>query len=372
MARASSAALMPLCEALARLRDGLAPVSARAVPLAEAVGCVSADDVTAAIARPRTRTALRDGWAVASAEITGASPYAPILLQRAPSWLESGEALPEAADTLLPAEAVDLSGPLAEIVADAAPGDGTRPVAGDLAAGRTLIRAGERVSAPQALALAEAGLRDIPIRVPRIAVVLTGAGRRDGPEARAAALTWLVAGAGGRVSSVTEAPGAVVGLADTLRGLAADALLVVGGTGFGRTDGAADALARAGRLDGHGLALRPGETSGFGRVGAMPVLLLPGRPEAMLAAFLALGRPLLAGLTGAAPVPATTAILSRKLTSVIGLSEIVFVAPVEGGVTPLGGAELALARLLLARGAVLVPPEREGYPDGTPVEILPL
>jgi molybdopterin biosynthesis enzyme len=261
---------------------------------------------------------------------------------------------------------------MAEWVADAAPGDGTRPAAGDLAAGQTLIRAGERVSAPQALALAEAGLCDIAIRVPRIALVLTGAARRDGPEAREAALAWLVAGAGGKIASVTEAPHEVTALANTLRGIAADALLVVGGTGFGRADQAADALAAAGRLDGHGLALRPGETTGFGRIGAMPVLLLPGRPEAMLAAFLALGRPLLAGLTGAIGAPATVAPLSRKVTSAIGLSEIVFVAPVEGGVVPLGGAELALARLLLARGAILVPPEREGYPDGTPVEILPL
>ncbi|KAB1070833.1 molybdopterin-binding protein [Methylobacterium planeticum] len=386
MARASSAALMPLDEALARLRDGLAPVTPCILPLAEAVGRIAAATVTAAGPLPRGRSSLRDGWAAVAAEITGASPYAPVPLPRAPAWIEAGEALPPGHDTVLPAEAIAAAGPGAEAVSDAPAGDGTRPAGGDLAAGQELIGAGARVTALRALALAEAGLDTVAVRVPRVALVLTGAGRRAGPEARGAALAALVGRAGGRVASVADAAGGVADWADALAAAEADAILVVGGTGFGRADHAADALAAAGRLDGHGLALRPGETAGFGRIGATPVLLLPGRPEAMLAAFLALARPLLAVLAGARPEPARRATLRRKVTSGIGLSEIVFVAGTEEGapldaatpdvltpdVLPLGGAELALGRLLLARGAILVPPEREGYSEGTPVAILPL
>jgi molybdopterin molybdotransferase len=48
----------------------------------------------------------------------------------------------------------------------------------------------------------------------------------------------------------------------------ADIVLVIGGTGPGSDDHAAAALTEAGRLAIHGLALRPGETTGLGHTAA--------------------------------------------------------------------------------------------------------
>ncbi|MGX5777623.1 molybdopterin-binding protein, partial [Methylorubrum zatmanii] len=101
-----------------------------------------------------------------------------------------------------------------------------------------------------------------------------------------------------------------------------------------------------------------------------PVLLLPGRPEAALAAFLALGHPLLAALSGAREPPSRPAPLLRKIVSAIGLTEIVFVRRRAEGIEPLGGAGLPLRRLVEADGAVLVPPESEGYAEGSQVEVV--
>ncbi|WP_336488709.1 molybdopterin-binding protein [Methylobacterium nigriterrae] len=370
MRRPASSALMPLSEALSRLLDGVVPVAARAVASAAAIGRVAAETVEAASPVPALRVALRDGFAVTASEITGASSYGPVPLPRAPLWVEAGEALPESADTVLPEEAIERSGPMTEAVADAPAGEGAGATGRDFTAGHRLIEAGARVRPLHALALASAGIVRIGIREPRIGLVLAGAERR-GPDAREAALRALVEAAGAIVTSVVPVPSEVEAIAGALAA-EADALLVVGGTGFGRRDRSAAALARAGALDVHGIALRPGETAGFGRVGAVPVLLLPGAPEAMLASFLTLGRPLLAALSGARPEPGRAAPLARKVASTIGLSEVVFVAPEGDAALPLGGAELALNRLMLARGAILVPPEREGYPEGTHVEIMKL
>jgi molybdopterin biosynthesis enzyme len=150
-------------------------------------------------------------------------------------------------------------------------------------------------------------------------------------------------------------------------------VFVIGGTGFGRTDCSAAALARAGTLALHGVALRPGETAGFGSVAGCPVLLLPGRPDAALAAFLALGRPLLGRLAGLAEPPARLSLpLSRKVSSALGLSEIVFLRRGAAGLEALGGSDIPLRRLLQVEGALLVPPDREGYPQGAAVEMMPV
>jgi molybdopterin biosynthesis enzyme len=77
-------------------------------------------------------------------------------------------------------------------------------------------------------------------------------------------------------------------------------------------------------------------------------------------------------LTGARPPEPATATLLRKVTAIIGVSDVVFVRRAAEGIEPLGGVDLALSRLAEADGAILVEPEREGYPEGATCEVLPL
>ncbi|GJD62886.1 molybdopterin-binding protein [Methylobacterium frigidaeris] len=361
--RASTAALMPLAEAVAALVALARPVAAVTVRAADAMGAVAAEDVAVAAGRPDTRTALRDGWAVKAAGIVGASSYAPVRLAHAPAWVEAGAPLPAGADALLPPEA---TGPdPRDIEAEAATGEGTRAPGAELPSGARLVAAGERVSALQAFALAAAGLAQVPVRRPRLRLLAAA------PDTLSPLLGAWIAARGAAVDSAVR-PAEAGALADTLRDPGADAVVVIGGTGPGRSDASAAALARAGRLHAHGIALRPGESAGFGEAAGRPVLLLPGRPDAALAAWLALGRPLLAALAGAGPDATHTVALTRKVVSVIGLTEVVFLHRSGAGAAPLGGAEIPLHRLVRADAALLVPPAREGYPAGTPVEVLPL
>jgi molybdopterin biosynthesis enzyme len=132
-------------------------------------------------------------------------------------------------------------------------------------------------------------------------------------------------------------------------------------------------LARAGRLEFHGVGLSPGETTAFGFVGARPVLLIPGRIDAALAAWLVIGRPWLARLSGRSEAETPVmAELSRKVVSALGIAEVVPVRVQDGAATPLASGYLSLAALSGADGWILVPAESEGYPAGTPVAVRPL
>lgn len=362
--RAPSAALTALSDALDLLRSLARPVTPRVIPLTAACGRIAAAAVPAPEDLPPTAIALRDGFAVEAATVGGASPYAPVMLARDPAWIEAGAPLPEGADALLSAEGLEGR----SAVAEAGAGDGIRAPGDDLSCGDGILGTGERITPLHLLALAAAGFDTVAVRRPQLRLVATGMPVRD---ALSPMLAALIERAGGTAENVTTAD-APESIAAAIRADGADAVLVLGGTGFGRTDRSAEGLAGAGRVLAHGLALRPGETAGIGAADGRPVLLLPGRPDAALAVFLTLGRPLIAALADAPAPPPRRAPLLRKVASGIGLSEIVYLRRRAGGVEPLGGADLPLRRLAEADGAVLVPPEREGYPEGTEIEVLPL
>lgn len=364
MTRAASAALMPLRDARVLLLDGLVPVAPRSLSLGAARGRIAAAAVAATQNLPAGLTALRDGYAVATALVGGAAPHAPVLLARPPPWIEAGEPLPPGTDAVLPPEGLDGR----FVVADLGPGEGTHGPGADLAAGAALLTAGERIGPGHILALAAIGHSAVAVRQPVLRLVATGTPQ---PDALSPALAALIAARGG-TAEIVAAPDDADAIAAAILGGGADAVCVIGGTGFGRTDRSAGALDRAGRVQAHGIALRPGESTGFGAAGGRPVLLLPGRCEGALAAFLALGAPLLAALSDQPESPLRSAPLRRKMVSVIGVSEIVFVRCHADGVEPLGSADLPLGRLARADGAVLVEPEREGYPEGTEVEVVDL
>jgi len=155
----------------------------------------------------------------------------------------------------------------------------------------------------------------------------------------------------------------------------ADIVLIIGGTGPGCDDVAAPALAAAGELAIHGIALRPGETSGLGRTAAgVPVVLLPGAPAACLWGYeLFAGRAIrrLGGRDPRLPYRSATMTTARKLVSTIGMTEI---CPVrcrpDRRVEPLASfAETGLMAAAGADGFVIVPEASEGYRQGAAVTV---
>jgi len=129
-------------------------------------------------------------------------------------------------------------------------------------------------------------------------------------------------------------------------------------------------LARLGQVEAHAIAVSPGETAAFGFAGAKPVLLVPGRLDAALAIWLLIGRRLVAKLAGGSIVDwPVTLPLKRKVTSTIGLTELVPVCCAGGVAEPLASGYLSLESLARSDGWIVVPAESEGFAAGTPVAV---
>jgi molybdopterin molybdotransferase len=355
--------LTPLHAILACIESRVAPVAPRRRPLVSAHGATLAEDVVSA-ERPQRAIALRDGFAVEAAAIADAGPYTPVPLTLIARRIDAGDALPSGTDAVAPLDTISLRGDRAEAIAAIAPGEGVLEAGGDAASSAVLRRAGARLRAIDVAAIAAAGIAEVSIRSPRIAVVRGSATRTPILDAAHGMLVHAIIRAGGCVSDPSGP------LEEALKDRGSDAVIVVGGTGSGRRDDAVQEVVRRGRLEAHGIAIGPGDTAAFGFVDARPVLLAPGRLDAALAVWLFIGRPLAATLAGGV-VDETPAIvpLRRKVTSTIGITELVPVDLREGMAEPFGAGYLSLTSLAHSDGWIAVPADSEGFTAGAEVAV---
>ena len=66
------------------------------------------------------------------------------------------------------------------------------------------------------------------------------------------------------------------------------------------------------------------------------------------------------------------ATLARKVTSTVGIAEVILLRRTGDAVEPLASGYLSLQSLARADGWMLVPAESEGYPAGTEIDMRPL
>src|SRR5215472_5274906 len=117
---------------LALIHSRVVPLTPRRVPNSQSLGAVLAEDVRTAECPPRP-IALRDGFAVAAAEVADAGPYAPMPLSLTARRIDTGGLLPRGTDAVAPLDAIALRGTRAEAIAAVAPGEGVLPAGGDSA-----------------------------------------------------------------------------------------------------------------------------------------------------------------------------------------------------------------------------------------------
>jgi molybdopterin biosynthesis enzyme len=357
--------LAPLPELFARL-DALArPIAPKNLEPAAAVGATLAANVAANAAWPAAPTALRDGWAVSADLVSDAGPYAPAPLSPAPAWVETGAPMPGGTDAVLPLDAVTVTTSGAEAHASAAPGDGVIAAGADATKGGILRRAGERLRPSDAAVLRAAGIASVSVRAPRIRIFSVGVPSR-GPKDSISPMIARAVEAEGGLAEVAQA----ASLESALLDRASDATITIGGTGSGRRDASVKTLARVGRVEIHGFGIAPGETAALGAVDGRPVLMLPGRLDAALAAFLVVGRRLIARLAGQSGDDCGTPVkLTRKITSTVGLAEVVLLHRVPDGAEPLASTLFTWSALARADGWTLVPPDSEGFAAGATIEM---
>jgi molybdopterin molybdotransferase len=358
------ARLTPVEAVRARIDALVKPIAPREVELSAALGRVLARDVAAG-PLPATAIALRDGWAVASDLTTDAGSYAPAPLGAA-TRIDAGQPLPAGADAVAPVDGVAIRNGRAEALVPVTPGEGVLPAAADCDPQRVAAGQGRRLGMADLAALAAAGIARVLVREPCIRLAWARGGRDGMLDATCGLIGRLIATAGATASGA-----AAESIDGALQDHNADAVVIVGGTGSGRNDASVSTLARVGRVEVHGVALSPGETAAFGMLGTRPVLLVPGRLDAALAVWLMLGRPMLALLCGATifEESTTTAVLTRKVASPLGMTELMPVRCRDRKAEPIASGYWPLQAMARADGWILVAADSEGYPAGAEVVV---
>jgi molybdopterin molybdotransferase len=352
--------LTPLDAALAAL-EGTEPVAPVELPLADALHGIAAE-MPLLPACPPHDIAVTDGYAFLSHDLVGASSYSPVPLAVTPVWVEAGNAMPENCNCVLESDSVDLSGPVPQVLAEATPGQGVRRAGSDIASGGTLMEAGERVTVRHLVMARAAGLARISVRRPRLRIVNIPGGSVT------AELIVESARAGGAEASIATAAGRDAGSIAAAFGSDCDLLLIVGGSGVGRTDAAVTALAAHGNVLAHGIALQPGRTSAVGRIGRTPVVVLPGAPDQALAAWLTLALPTIDRLSGRQSRDAVRLPLARKIASQVGIAEIVLLERSRDVWAALAAGDLSLAAIARAEAFLVIPGGSEGFAAGSLVD----
>jgi molybdopterin molybdotransferase len=337
--------LTPLDVALGSLLRGVEPVASRELPLAEALRCIAAE-MPPLGALPPNDIAASDGFALRARDLAGASSYTPLPLASSQVWVEAGDQMPEGCDCVLDADSVDQTGPIAQVLAEAIPGQGIRRAGGDIAEGTLIAEAGRRVLPRDLLIARAAGVEKINVRRPRLRII-----NIPGGTITANLIAESAGGAGAEVMFAEAISRDAAAVADALDA-DCDLLVTIGGSGVGRTDATIAALDKRGQVIAHGIALQPGRTSAIGRIGKTPVIALPGAPDQALAAWWTLVLP---------------ALDRRKIASQVGIAEIVLLERNDGAFVPLAIGDLPLQIIARADAWLVVPGGSEGFAAGTEV-----
>jgi molybdopterin biosynthesis enzyme len=332
------------------------------LPLADALRCVAAD-MPPLRAHPPHDVAVSDGWAMRANDLVGASSYAPLPLAASPVWVEAGHAMPTGTDCVVDADAVEISGPIVQVLAEAIPGQGVRRAGSDIAEGRSLVEVGQPARSRDVLLAHSAGLATLCVRRPRLRLV-----NIPGGEVTAAFIADAASLAGADVMCSEAAGRDAAAIADRLDARAWDMLVTIGGSGVGHNDAAVAALSARGELIAHGIALQPGRTAALGRIGVTPVIALPGAPDHAFAAWWALVLPVLDRLSGRRPRQTQALPLARKIASGVGIAEVALLRREQGSWSTLAIGDLSLDAIARAEALLTVPGGTEGFAAGTVVD----
>jgi molybdopterin biosynthesis enzyme len=337
------ASLTPLDVALAALlRDGKpAPARERAGEGGNAI------EMPVLKSWPAHDIAASDGWALRASDLVGASSYTPLPLANPPVWVEAGDRVSDGCDCVLDEDSVDLSGPIAQVLAEAIPGQGVRRKGGPIADASRIVDAWR----PGDLSAHRLRVRVVNVPGGVITAKLIANGLRT---------------AGADVACVESAARDAASIGKQLDGSDCDLLVIVGGSGVGRTDAGVIALAACGEVIAHGLALQPGRTAAAGRIGRTPAIVIPGAPDQALSVWWTIVLPVFDRLANRERRTLSLP-LARKIASTVGLAEIVLLERQADAWMPLAIGDLPLETVARADAWLLVSGGSEGYAAGTPV-----
>jgi molybdenum cofactor synthesis domain-containing protein len=399
--REPEAGMRPIREALALVLEAAPPIArTERVPLREATGRVLAAPAVAAVDVPPFDRAAMDGYAVVAEDTFGAGRYEPKILrciekvytgqvpQRSLARGEcieiaTGAPMPAGADAVVMVEETEKAdADDVRIFTPVYPRQHVGRRAADIAQGQALLSDGDLLTASRIGSLAAIGAFEVEVYVkPRVTVLSTGneiiePGTPLGPgqiyDINQFTISSVVSSHGGLATPHPPAPDNLPDLVEAIR-RAADADIVVfsGGSSVGERDLILDALQQIGEVVFHGIAVKPGKPTVFGRVGSTPVFGMPGYPTSCLSNAYMLLLPMLrrmARLPEYAP-HTVSAPLARRIVSTTGRHQFYTVRIVDGTAVPAFKASGDITSMSLADGYIEIPAQTDIVEAGEVVTV---
>ena len=401
-----------VAEHRAALLADLEPLPPVRMPTLDTLGLVLAEGVVAATDLPGFDNSAMDGYAVRAADLAGASPEHPVVIDvdgdiaagdtRAhvltpghAMRIMTGAPLPEGADAVVPVERSDGGVTRAALTLEPEVGRHIRHRGEDVRSGDVVVRAGVRIGPGHVALITAANVPEVSVHPrPRVAVFSTGdeLARVGSPlkhgqivDSNGAMLAALVRAAGAQIAYVghlRDDAEEVSALLSDLPGQP-DLVLTTGGVSMGAYDTIKEVLAGSG-VQFVKVAMRPGMPQGYGRVGARhtPIVTLPGNPLSSLVSFHVYVLPMVRRLAGlpAAADPADGTFEATALTdwpAAEGKVEWTRVVVERGeaglGVRPSGGqGSHMLGALADGSALALVPATVDAVRRGDHLRCLPL
>jgi molybdopterin molybdotransferase len=393
--------IISLEEARRRIDEAVQPIErVDRIRLDEADGRVLAANIVAPGDVPPFARAAMDGYAVRAHDTTGAARHAPRVLTRVHTLytgevsqrtvgagecieIATGAPMPPGADAVVIVEETDgeASGAV-QVFAGVEPGQNVGRQGADIRAGQVVLEAGTTLTPSRVGATAALGLDNVAVFArPRVAILSTGneivdPGRPLAPgqiyDVNRFTLAAVIADNGGEPVPYRTASDTIDDLRRAVDEASRDDLLVFsGGSSVGERDLILDVLAARGEVIFHGIAVKPGKPTAFGRVLGKLFFGMPGYPASCLTNAYVLLVPALRRMARLPPriTRTMTLPLSARVASAPGRHQFYTVRVVNGAAVPAFKSSGDITSMSLADGYIEIAADEKFVEKGTAVEV---
>jgi len=370
------------------------------VPLTDADGRVLAENLVAAADVPPFDRAAMDGYAVRATDSSGAKREQPRALTKIETLftgqvsghtvgpgecieIATGAPMPAGADAVVIVEETDgESSGVVQVFSAVSPSQNVGPQGADIRQGQLVLESGTTLTPGRIGAAAALGLSEVAVYArPRVAILSTGneiiePGELLGPgqiyDINRFTLAAVTAAHGGEPVAYRTAHDSIDALSEALDTcLCEDLLVFSGGSSVGERDLILDLLAARGEVIFHGIAVKPGKPTAFGKVAGKLFFGMPGYPTSCLSNAYVLLAPALRQMARLSP-EATRSIdlpLSQRIKSAPNRHQLYTVRVVEGMAVPAFKASGDITSMSLADGYIEIPAGSGGVEQGEVVKV---
>jgi molybdenum cofactor synthesis domain-containing protein len=388
-------------EARAIIDRAIVPIDrSEIVPLIQANGRVLAQDVVSTADVPPFSRAAMDGYAVRAEDTQGAGGTTPRTLRRIETIytgqipqervgagecaeIATGAPMPEGADAVVMVEETDVdeSGSVS-VFAQANPGQNIGRQGADIQKGQQVLHPGTLLNASRLGAIAALGLTEVAVyEKPRVAILSTGneivdPGQPLAPgqiyDINRVTVSGVVADNGGIPVPYRTAADTIADLSRAVEEcLEQDVMVFSGGSSVGERDLILDVVAAKGEMLFHGIAVKPGKPTAFGRISGHLFFGMPGYPTSCLSNAYILLAPALRRMARLPQqiVRTLSLPLGARVVSAPGRHQFYSVRIQNGVAVPAFKASGDITSMSQADGYFEIPAEVESMEAGSMVQV---